>query len=159
MGRALVSFMCLLELLNGQKRLAPLSRRRRNGSHERALVLWTCLRPALSWNITAKRRGLTQYLQANSRPPSYRQETDSPVSKFALSISSYPSFDLCRVRLQFTPPISGKRILIKFGTGWFLRNRERHDLYFSLRIIRVIKSRRMRWAGHVAQMEGEEEHI
>jgi len=30
------------------------------------------------------------------------------------------------------------------------------DLYFSPNIVRVIKSRRMRWAGHVARM-GEEE--
>ena len=31
----------------------------------------------------------------------------------------------------------------------------RHDLYSSPSIVRVIKSRRMRWAGHVARM-GEE---
>jgi hypothetical protein len=33
-----------------------------------------------------------------------------------------------------------------------LHNEERRDLYFSLSIIRIIKSRRMRWAGHVARM-------
>jgi hypothetical protein len=33
-----------------------------------------------------------------------------------------------------------------------LRNEKLHDLYSSLNIIRVIKSRRMRWAGHVARM-------
>jgi hypothetical protein len=33
-----------------------------------------------------------------------------------------------------------------------LYNDELHNLYSSLRIIRIIKSRRMRWAGHVAQM-------
>jgi hypothetical protein len=31
-------------------------------------------------------------------------------------------------------------------------NEEFHDLYFSPNIVRVIKSRRMRWAGHVARM-------
>jgi hypothetical protein len=31
---------------------------------------------------------------------------------------------------------------------------ELNDLYSSPNIIRVIKSRRMRWAGHVARMEG-----
>jgi hypothetical protein len=34
-----------------------------------------------------------------------------------------------------------------------LRNEERHDLYSSPSIIRIIKSKRMRWAGHVARME------
>jgi hypothetical protein len=34
-----------------------------------------------------------------------------------------------------------------------LHNEELNDLYSSLNIIRVIKSRRMRWAGHVARMD------
>jgi hypothetical protein len=39
--------------------------------------------------------------------------------------------------------------------GWRkLHNEELHDLYSSPSIIRIIKSRRMRWAGHVAQMGG-----
>ena len=33
-----------------------------------------------------------------------------------------------------------------------LRNAELCDLYFSPKFIRVIKSRRMRWAGHVARI-------
>jgi hypothetical protein len=33
-----------------------------------------------------------------------------------------------------------------------LHNEELHDLYPSPNIARVIKSRRMRWAGHVARM-------
>jgi hypothetical protein len=33
-----------------------------------------------------------------------------------------------------------------------LHNEELHDLYTSTNIVRVIKSRRMRWAGHVARM-------
>jgi hypothetical protein len=33
-----------------------------------------------------------------------------------------------------------------------LHNEELHNLYSSASIIRMIKSRRMRWAGHVAQM-------
>ena len=36
-----------------------------------------------------------------------------------------------------------------------LHNEELNDLYSSPNIVRVIKSRRMRWAGHVARM-GEE---
>jgi hypothetical protein len=33
-----------------------------------------------------------------------------------------------------------------------LHNEKLHDLYTSPIIIRIIKSRRMRWAGHVARM-------
>jgi hypothetical protein len=33
-----------------------------------------------------------------------------------------------------------------------LHNKELYALYSSLNIIRVIKSRRLRWAGHVARM-------
>ena len=36
-----------------------------------------------------------------------------------------------------------------------VHNKELNDLYSSPNIVRVIKSRRMRWAGHVARM-GEE---
>ena len=39
-----------------------------------------------------------------------------------------------------------------------LHNEELNDLYSSLNIVRVIKSRRMRWAGHVARM-GEEKGV
>ena len=34
-----------------------------------------------------------------------------------------------------------------------LHNEELHSLYRSLNIVRVIKSRKLRWAGHVARME------
>jgi hypothetical protein len=40
--------------------------------------------------------------------------------------------------------------------GWRkLPNEELHGLYSSPSIVRVIKARRMRWAGHVARMGGE----
>ena len=35
-----------------------------------------------------------------------------------------------------------------------LHNEEPNDLYCSPNIVRMIKWRRMRWAGHVARMEG-----
>jgi hypothetical protein len=35
-----------------------------------------------------------------------------------------------------------------------LHNEELHDLYSSPSIIRIVKVRRMRWAGHVARMGG-----
>jgi hypothetical protein len=41
--------------------------------------------------------------------------------------------------------------------GWRkVHNEELHDLYSSPSIVRVIKARRMRWAGHVAHEGGEE---
>jgi hypothetical protein len=44
--------------------------------------------------------------------------------------------------------------------GWRkLHNEELHNLYSSLNIIRMIKSRRMRWAGHVAQIGRKGMHI
>jgi hypothetical protein len=43
--------------------------------------------------------------------------------------------------------------------GWRkLYNEEPHNLYSSASIIGIIKSRRMRWAGHVAQM-GEKRNV
>jgi hypothetical protein len=39
-----------------------------------------------------------------------------------------------------------------------LHNEELHDLYSSSNIVRVIKSKRMRWAGHVARI-GEERGV
>jgi hypothetical protein len=43
--------------------------------------------------------------------------------------------------------------------GWRkLHNKELHDMYSSPSIIRIIKSRRMRWAGHVALM-GEKRNV
>jgi hypothetical protein len=39
----------------------------------------------------------------------------------------------------------------KLGGRRNLRNEELHNLYCSPSIIRIIKSRRMRWAGHVAR--------
>jgi hypothetical protein len=38
------------------------------------------------------------------------------------------------------------------GSWRKLRNDENHSLYCSPNIVKVIKSRRMRWAGHVARM-------
>jgi hypothetical protein len=44
--------------------------------------------------------------------------------------------------------------------GWRkLHNEELHDLYSSSSIIRMIKSRRMKWVGHVARMGRRGMHI
>jgi hypothetical protein len=40
-----------------------------------------------------------------------------------------------------------------------LHNEELHNLYSSPNIIRMIKSRRMRWAGHVERMGEREMHL
>jgi hypothetical protein len=41
----------------------------------------------------------------------------------------------------------------EYGSWRKLNNDELHSLYSSPNIVRVIKSRRMRWVGHVARME------
>jgi hypothetical protein len=41
---------------------------------------------------------------------------------------------------------------LAFGDVWYYINGDLNDLYSSTNFIRVIKSRRMRWAGHVARM-------
>jgi hypothetical protein len=44
--------------------------------------------------------------------------------------------------------------------GWRkLHKEELRDLYCSASIIRIIKSRSMKWAGHVLRMGGEEERV
>jgi len=51
--------------------------------------------------------------------------------------------------------IFGPRRDVVTGEWRRLHNEELSDLYSSLNIGRVIKSRRMRWAGHVARMGAE----
>jgi hypothetical protein len=41
----------------------------------------------------------------------------------------------------------------KVAADWRKLHKELHNLYSSPHIIRIIKSGRMRWAGHVAQIE------
>jgi hypothetical protein len=49
------------------------------------------------------------------------------------------------------------RILRRIGEWRKLHSEELHNLYSSPDIVRQIKSRRMRWAGHVAHMGEERE--
>jgi len=53
--------------------------------------------------------------------------------------------------------IFGPRMDEVTGDWRRLHNDELNDLYSSPNIVRVIKSRRMRWAGHVARMGEERE--
>jgi hypothetical protein len=70
------------------------------------------------------------------------------------------------VREEHKLRVFENRVLRIFGpkrdrvTGWWrkLHNEELHNLYSSPNIIRIIKSRRMRWAGHVARM-GEKKNV
>jgi hypothetical protein len=52
-----------------------------------------------------------------------------------------------------------RRIFGLTGDWRKLHNEELHNLYSSPYVIRMIKSRRMRWLGHVAQMEEKGMHI
>jgi hypothetical protein len=62
--------------------------------------------------------------------------------------------------------IQNRALRIIFGSkrdevmlGWRkLHYEQLHDLYSSLHIIRIIKSRKMRWAGYVARM-GEKRNV
>jgi hypothetical protein len=71
---------------------------------------------------------------------------------------------LLTLKEERRPRVFGNRVLRRlFGpkrnevTGEWrkLHNEELHDVYSSPNIVQVIKSRRMRWVGHVARM-GEE---
>ena len=50
------------------------------------------------------------------------------------------------------------KIILEKGVWRKLHNEELNELYCSPNIVRVIKSKRMRWAGHVARM-GEERGV
>jgi hypothetical protein len=65
---------------------------------------------------------------------------------------------LCKSGFSFINSVtlfSGPRRDEVTGEWRELHNEELHILYSSPNIIRQIKSRRMRWAGHVARMEEE----
>jgi hypothetical protein len=55
-------------------------------------------------------------------------------------------------RLRVLRRIFGPKRDEVMGEWRKLHNEELHDLYSSPSIIRIIRSRRMRWAGHVARM-------
>jgi hypothetical protein len=69
-----------------------------------------------------------------------------------------PSLFLAEHRLRVLRIFGPKRDEVT--GGWRkLHTEELHNLYSSSSIIRIIKSRRMRWAGHVARMGRRGMHI
>jgi hypothetical protein len=54
---------------------------------------------------------------------------------------------------EHRPRVSENKMLRREEHGWWrkLHNDDLHSLYSSPDVVRVIKSRRMRWAGHVAR--------
>jgi hypothetical protein len=70
-----------------------------------------------------------------------------PVVLYGFESWSLTLREECRLRRIFGP----KRDEVT-GEWRKLHNEELHDLYSSPSIVQVIKSRRMRWAGHVVQM-------
>jgi hypothetical protein len=55
-------------------------------------------------------------------------------------------------RLRVSRKISGPKSNEVTGKGRRLRDEDLYELYSTLNVIRVIESRRMRWAGHVARI-------
>ena len=72
------------------------------------------------------------------------------ITKFIFNLTTRSRFENLVLRRIFGP----RRDEVT-GDWRRLHNEELNDLYSSPNIVRVIKSRRMRWAGHVARM-GEE---
>ena len=66
---------------------------------------------------------------------------------------------VCNLLLLLLLVVLMPMVVFNFGGFclWFLHNEELNDLYSSPNIMRVIKSRIMRWAGHVARMSEERE--
>jgi len=80
-------------------------------------------------------------------PPTGIRSPDRPARKQSLYRLRYPAHGNRVLRRIF----GSKRDKVT-GEWRILHNEELNDLYCSPNISRVIKSRRMRWAGHVARM-------
>jgi hypothetical protein len=84
-----------------------------------------------------------------------------PLERANLNTPSSESFRIYRLRVFENRVL---RIFVperdEVTGGWrILHNEELHSLYSSLSIIRMIKSRRMRWVGHVVRIGRRGMHI
>jgi hypothetical protein len=70
----------------------------------------------------------------------------------SLRVEGKQTHILCKPKTLGTETASYKVLPLE-NNVYSLDNEELHGLYSSHSIIRVIKVRRMRWAGHVARME------
>jgi hypothetical protein len=66
--------------------------------------------------------------------------------------TQYEEGSICSTTATGLKPFAVIMIIIVLTEWRKLHYEELRDLYFSPNIIRMIKSRRMRWAGHVARM-------
>jgi hypothetical protein len=62
-------------------------------------------------------------------------------------------YNICHFNIRVLRKIFGPKTDEVTGEWRKLHNEELRDLYSSPSIIRIIKWRRMRWAGHVARIE------
>jgi hypothetical protein len=94
--------------------------------------------------------------------PSHIQNLKTEIYKtviLSVVLYGYETWSLT-LREKHRPRVFENRVLRKIfgpkseedGSWRKLRNDELHNLYSSPNIVRVFKSRRMRWAGHVARM-------
>jgi hypothetical protein len=103
--------------------------------------------PLASWVLECPRR----VTATRMKRPAHR-----PVETASLFIPSSASMAPSRS----TRTVSACAWSHKVMGGWReLHKDELHDLYSSPSIIRMLKSRRMRWAGHVARMGKREMHV
>ena len=78
-----------------------------------------------------------------------------PAPNCSFKVHSLHAVNYAYYRKSLLRRIFGPRRHEVTGEWRRLRNEELNDLYSSPNIVRVIKSRRMRWAGHVERMSEE----
>jgi len=99
-------------------------------------------------NLLSKNLKIKIYTNINLRLVLYGCETLSLTLREERKLRVFEHRVLRRIFVPKRDELTGECIK--------LHNEELNDLYCSPNIVRVIKSRRMRWAGHIARVVGEE---